>query len=320
MTAVMDAFDTAQQQLYELLLQPLVQALGLAAQAGEIYAGAGWLLAGLLQLLVMAVMLGLLERWRPVETVLDRGAVRTDWVYTAIHRLGLFQVLLFFTLDPLVDALAAEGRLWGWTPWQLDGFLPGVSDQALLSFLLYLLVFDFVGYWLHRGQHRWRWWWALHALHHSQRQMTRWSDSRNHLLDDLLHAAVFALLALLLGTEPAQFMALVLFTQLLESLQHANLRLRFGPLEALLVSPHFHRLHHAIGLGHEGRAGGHNFGVLFPFWDRLFGTALEAPLQPTGIRDQLPEHGGRDYGRGFLSQQTLGVQRLWTALSRTPPR
>ena len=307
----LDWFDTAQQALYERLLQPLVQALGLASQAAEVHASAGWLLAGLLQIAVIALAFGALERWRPVEPVRDPAALRTDGLYTLIDRLGLLKVVLFFTLDPLVDALASETRGWGFRPVQLDGFWPGVSDIGWVSFLLYLVVFDFIGYWLHRAQHAWRWWWALHALHHSQRQMSRWSDSRNHLLDTLLLDAVFALVALLLGTEPAQFMALVVITQLMESLQHANVRLRLGPLERWVVSPHFHRLHHAIGLGHEGRTGGHNFGVLFSAWDRLFGTALEAPLQPTGIRDQLD---GVDYGRGFVRQQLLGVKRLWQVL------
>ena len=41
----------------------------------------------------------------------------------------------------------------GLPSFQLDALWPGVSDVALVSFLLYLLVFDFVGYWLHRAQH-----------------------------------------------------------------------------------------------------------------------------------------------------------------------
>ena len=60
-----------------------------------------------------------------------------------------------------------------------------------------------------------------------------------------------------------------------------------------------------------GSLGGHNFAVLFPVWDALFGTARwhDEP-GPTGIRDQLPEYGGRDYGRGFWSQQWRGFLRL----------
>ena len=60
-----------------------------------------------------------------------------------------------------------------------------------------------------------------------------------------------------------------------------------------------------------GTLGGHNFSVLFPVWDVLFGTArFGGRFEPTGLRDQLPEAGGRDYGRGFWAQQWLGLKRL----------
>ncbi|WP_310389878.1 sterol desaturase family protein, partial [Roseateles sp.] len=266
---------------------------------------------------VMLVLIRALERWRPVEPVRDAAAVRVDVIYTLIHRLGLFKLLMFFSIDPLWDALAARARMAELPSFQLDALWPGVTDIAWVSFLIYLLVFDLINYWLHRAQHAWTWWWALHALHHSQRQMTMWSDNRNHLLDDILRDAVFVVLARLIGVEPGQFVALVAVTQLMESLQHANVRLWFGlVLERIFVSPRFHRLHHSIGIGHEssgrGTLGGHNFAVLFPLWDIIFGTAnFELRWDATGVRDQLAEEGGRDYGRGFWAQQWLGLGRLF---------
>jgi sterol desaturase/sphingolipid hydroxylase (fatty acid hydroxylase superfamily) len=195
----------------------------------------------------------------------------------------------------------------------LDDLWPGVTDQALVSLLLYLLLFDFLDYWVHRGQHRFDWWWQLHALHHAQRQMTMWSDNRNHLLDDVLRDLIVVTAAMLVGVAPAQFVVIVALTQLSESLQHANVRLWFGRWgERLWISPRFHRLHHSIGIGHESPGkvlGGHNFGVLLPWWDMLFGTAnFERRFDPTGVRDQVEQ--GRDYGRGFWSQQWRGVLRL----------
>jgi sterol desaturase/sphingolipid hydroxylase (fatty acid hydroxylase superfamily) len=85
--------------------------------------------------------------------------------------------------------------------------------------------------------------------------------------------------------------------------------------ERVFVSPRFRRLHHSIGLGHESRGkgtlGGHNFAVLFPVWDQIFRTAnFEHRYDPTGIRDQLPDQGARDYGRGFWRQQWLGLRRM----------
>ena len=327
-----DAFGWLQQALFEAVVQPAVFGLGMGNHLEAAFDGTGWLLVGLLQLAVMVLIFGSLERWRPAEqhaaTSLERAAVRTDVFYTLIHKLGIVRIGLFFSLDPLFDLLFGKLRLVGVEGWQLDAVWPGVTDVAWVSFLLYLVVFDFVDYLLHRGQHRFNWWWKLHALHHSQQRMTLWTDNRNHLIDDGIRAAAMVTVAQVIGVGPGQFVAIVAVTQLLESLSHANVRLSFGSVgERLLVSPRFHRLHHAIGIGHEsfgpGSLGGHNFAVLFPLWDHLFRTArLDAALEPTGIRDQLPggalgagpvarrADGGRDYGSGFWQQQWLGVMRL----------
>ncbi|MCY7317101.1 MAG: sterol desaturase family protein [Rubrivivax sp.] len=305
--------DGAQQAFFEAAVQPLMFAAGLGNLLEDGYRATGWLLIGLLQIAVMVVVFGALQRWRPVEPVTDRAAVRTDIAYTLIHRLGLVRVAMFFALDPLWNELASSLRLGGYAGWSLDALWPGLTDIGWISFLIYLLLFDAVDYALHRAQHSFGWWWQLHALHHSQRQMTMWSDNRNHLLDDLLRDSVFVMVALLVGIAPAQFLAVVAATQLLESLSHANVRLSFGPvLGRLLVSPQFHRSHHAIGAGPESRGpgslGGHNFAVLFPVWDVLLRTArLDGGYPATGIRDQLD---GRDYGSGFWRQQWLGLKRL----------
>jgi sterol desaturase/sphingolipid hydroxylase (fatty acid hydroxylase superfamily) len=203
-------------------------------------------------------------------------------------------------------------------PPTLEDALPWLATAPLASFFVYLVVIDFAQYWLHRLQHRFEWWWQLHALHHSQRTMSFWTDNRNHLLDDLLGAFWMAGLALLIGVPPTQFVGIVVLTRLIENLSHANVRLSFGTIgERLLVSPRFHRMHHAIGSGHEGPARGCNFAVLFPVWDVLFGTAnFEPAYPPTGIRDQLS---GRDYGEGFWRQQKLGLARMLAVLRGTTP-
>ncbi len=319
---LVDVFGQAQQWLYETAVQPVVFALGGGSILEDAYNATGWLLVGLLQIAVMLAVIGPLQRWRPLQPMLDRAAVRTDILYTLLHRLGLFQVAMFFAFDPLWNAL------WGWlavhgvTGWQLDTLIaplwPGVSDTALAAFVVYLVVFDLANYLLHRGQHAFDWWWALHAVHHSQRQMTMWTDNRNHLLDSVIVDLLFVQIGHAIGVAPGQFVAVVALSQLVENLSHANVRMGFGWLgERLLVSPHYHRIHHSLGIGHEsdgkGTLGGHNFSVLLPVWDLLFGTARfegRPGDTATGIRDQLPEEGGRDYGRGFWAQQRLGLLRL----------
>jgi sterol desaturase/sphingolipid hydroxylase (fatty acid hydroxylase superfamily) len=332
-------FDSVQQWLFETVMQPLMFHMGLGNVLETGYEASGWLLVGLLQLAVILVVIGPLQRLWPVETVTDRATIRTDILYTLIHRLGLFRLGLFLAIDPLADDVFGALRVAGISTFQLDGIWPGISDVPWVSLLMYLVAFDFVDYWIHRGQHHFEWWWRLHSLHHAQQQMTMWSDNRNHLLDDLLRDTILVVVAQLIGVAPGQFIAIVAITQLSESFQHANLRLWFGRWgERLWVSPRFHRLHHSVGIGHEtikrvngplGEAdaaglpsprhrvvlGGHTFGVLLPWWDVLMRTAnFELRYDPTGVRDQVePGANGqrRDYGRGFWSQQWRGVLRLF---------
>jgi sterol desaturase/sphingolipid hydroxylase (fatty acid hydroxylase superfamily) len=314
MEVLLNGFDEAQTWLFDHLVQPLTLALGQGAQMDQAYEASGWLLMGLLQLALMCLILIPLERWQPVEPLTDRRAVFTDVIYTLIHRLGLFRIFFFFTLEPLAWWLKSEYSLHGGMTWQLDTWWPGVTDQAWVSFLIYLVAFDAFQYAVHRAQHHVSCWWQLHALHHSQRQMTLWTDDRNHLLDGLIVAFLTAIWMHLLGVPPGQFIGLMALTQILESVQHANWRTRWGWLRFVLISPQFHRYHHAIGVGHESQSrvlGGHNFGVLFPWWDMVCGTAcFDDVYLPTGIRDQVEEH--RDYGRGFWQQQWLGLKRLWS--------
>ncbi|PUE39604.1 sterol desaturase family protein [Limnohabitans sp. Hippo3] len=316
MDFLIDLFDRGQQMLFEAIVQPLAFAAGQGQLLEKAYEGTGWVVVGLLQLLVMWVVIGPMQRRWPAEPLHDRQAVRVDVIYTLIHRLGLFKLGMFFTLDYAFEQGLGVLRVWGMPTLHLDGLWPGVTDLALVSFVLYLVVFDFVHYWIHRAQHQSNAWWALHALHHSQRQMTMWSDNRNHLLDDMLTSLILSAVAVLIGVGPGQFVALVAISQLSENFQHANVRLWFGRVgERLWVSPRFHRRHHSVGIGHEfdiqGRKvlGGCNFGVLLPWWDMLFGTAdFQLRFDPTGVRDQVEQ--GRDYGRGFWAQQRLGLLRL----------
>lgn len=307
---LIQAFDAAHLWLFESVIQPLLFYTGASRLIEDAYDGTMWLLIGLLELLFIVGVIGLLQTWRPVEPLLDKQQVRLDVLYTIIHRLGIFRLGLYFTLLPAAEwvqgylhlneiALPAVDQLW-----------PGITDVPWVSLLIYLVIFDLVDYWYHRLQHRWHWFWALHAVHHSQRQMTMWSDNRNHLLDDFLRSSVQVIVAYLLGVPPGQFILVVVLTQLLESLSHANVRLSFGKwFDRVLVSPKFHRHHHYIGA--DAAVGGYNFAVLFPIWDMLFRTArFDGHYGATGIHDQQPQAGNRDYGQGFWAQQRLALRRM----------
>ena len=295
--------------LFQGFVLPFVQWSGLSVYTEDAFDGTEEFLFGALQVLLLAAVLIPLERRFPRERWQGYAAVRTDMIYTLLHRLGLFPLFFFFAFRPLFDHLQSWFHFNGWLTTNLETWFPALDTNPWLAFAAYLVIIDFAKYWIHRAQHRFDWWWALHSLHHSQRQMTFWTDDRNHLLDSVITDGMLALLALGIGAAPEQFLALVVATRVVESLSHANLRVPFGAIgERLLVSPRFHRLHHAISASRSGAYQGVNFGTLLPVWDWVFRTAdFTAEPGPTGVEDQLA---GRDYGAGFWAQQWLGIKRL----------
>jgi len=295
--------------LFETLVEPLLYAVHLVGYADLAYDAVEVFLLGIVQILLLYASLRALEVWWPAEVWDNRRDVRADVLYTFLHRLGVLPLLIYSLLTPLIDGLEGWMRLYGYIPLKLEDLLPWLVTYPLVSFFLYLVLIDGAEYWCHRLQHALGPWWALHSVHHSQRQLSLWADDRNHVLDDVMTGLWGAALAWVIGVPPEQFVAWVILTRLLESLSHTNVRWSFGTIGSrLLVGPQFHRVHHAMGLGHDGTHHGCNFATLFPIWDILFGTA-NFTRQPvaTGIADQLL---GQDYGDTWLRQQWLGCQRL----------
>jgi sterol desaturase/sphingolipid hydroxylase (fatty acid hydroxylase superfamily) len=311
--------EPAQSWLFQALVLPALFEFGFMSWADSAYDATGVFVLGVAEVILVYALVRPLELLKPVERWTDRRAVRVDVLYTLLYRSGALPLVFFVLLDPLLSSLDIGLRAIGYLPPNLEELIPALQEAPLLAFLAYAIIIDFSLYWFHRAQHRLDWWWALHAVHHSQREMTLWTDDRNHVLDGLLEALWLAVLAQLIGVPGAQFAAIILLIKAVESLSHANVRFGFGSIgDRLLVSPHFHRVHHGVGVGHEGAARGCNFATLFPVWDVLFGTARFGGDYPaTGIRDQLQ---GADYGQGFLAQQTLALARLARGLRGASPR
>jgi sterol desaturase/sphingolipid hydroxylase (fatty acid hydroxylase superfamily) len=303
--------------VFQAVVQPVLYHCGWMAYAESAFEGLHTMLLGICEIALLYLCLPPLEAVRPVETWPHRRDVRVDVFYTWLHRLGILPLLIYALLSPLEDTRDGWLHRYGLIASPLEDWLPVLPRGGLMTFLVYLVIHDCVAYWIHRAQHAYAWWWALHSLHHSQRQLSFWADNRNHMLDDVLRAVVLAIVARVIGVPPGQFVTLTVLTQAVESLAHANVRLSFGILgERVLVSPRFHRLHHAMGVGHEGPAQEWNFAVLLPLWDIVWRTAsFHNIFLQTGVRDQLAGH---KYGRGFWQQQWLGLQRLAATWTRRP--
>ena len=306
-------FETLHTWFFSTLIQPVLYQFGMMAYAEQVFDGTAWFLYGLIQIALLTAIVRPLESLIPAEQWPDRRGTGVDFLYTCINRLGLLPLVFFFTLRPFTDTFEAWLRLNGFVPPSLEDLFPAFVALPLGSFLAYLAVLDFADYIRHRFEHRFQWWWELHAVHHSQRKMSLWTDDRNHLIAAALSWLWFTLVALLIGVQPSQFVGLLVLGRLVESLAHANIKLNFGWLgDRLLVSPAYHRMHHAIGIGHEGKYYGCNFASLFPVWDVVFRTAnFNFQYGATGIRDQVEVR--RDYGASFWSQQWLALKRMKTA-------
>jgi sterol desaturase/sphingolipid hydroxylase (fatty acid hydroxylase superfamily) len=250
-----------------------------------------------------------LEHFLPIEHWPNKKAVGVDVFYTLLSRVGVIPVLnflVFYQIQVWFTGMLVDR---GFIPPTLETLFPPLFGHPALSFIIYALILDFADYWRHRLSHSFRAWYALHALHHAQRQMSFWSDDRNHLLDDALAFLWFTLIGLLIGIPPLQFPLLILLLRFMESLSHANVRLSFGWLgDRLLVSPRFHRLHHALRAAGRGSC---NYGAVFPFWDMLLGTADFADLYlPTGDA-RAPEAMATG---SYFAQQAAGFRHFLAAL------
>lgn len=311
---ILDLAVAFQSWLFEATVQPLIYELGLMAYLEEAFDWMEFFLLGVVQVVLVYVICRPLEKWRPVEAVTDRRGVRTDVVFTLLQRLGILPLLVFLLLAPAALFIERTLRLNGIAPPTLEQLVPWLPEGSLLTFFAYVVILDFADYWRHRLQHRLGWWWALHSIHHNQRQMTFWSDDRGHILDDMLAAAWFGTVALMIGVEPDQFPLIVMLLRGVESLSHANVRLNFGRWgEHLLVSPLFHRVHHSLAHAEppHDRHYGCNFAVLLPVWDLIFGTVKHAAaIPPTGDLTTSIEASQR----GYLGQQVLGFRRLRDAI------
>lgn len=309
---LMDVWIDSSGAIYEAAVQPLLYAAGLMAFADRVQEWLDFALLGIVQIVLVYAVCRPLEALRPVEAVTDRKAIWTDVIYTLLARLGLLPLIAFVLLS------SAERTLQGWladtgfvAP-TLETLFPALREMPLVALLLYVVILDFGEYWRHRFQHMFGWWYALHSVHHAQRQMTFWTDDRNHLLDDAIAALWFGAVALLIGVPPVQFVLIVMLRQLAESLSHANVRLSFGRVgERVLVSPRFHRIHHGVlSAGEHGR----NYAVLLPVWDWIFGTAdFDRTSYPRTGDPEAPESLATG---GWLRQQVDGFKELGRALRR----
>jgi sterol desaturase/sphingolipid hydroxylase (fatty acid hydroxylase superfamily) len=215
----------------------------------------GWLMFGPLLILAAATIEGF---W------LQRSRGHYDWrAYFASA--GDLALRIGAGLLPLGLAGAALTALW---PHRL-------YTMPLNSAWPWLLLFigqDFFYYWMHRADHRVRWLWATHSVHHSPNELNLSAAYRLGWTARLSVAPIFFAPLVLMGFPPLVVGAALALNLLYQFWLHAPWIPRLGLLESVLNTPAHHRVHHASNPEYLDR----NFGGVLIVFDRLFGTFAEA--------------------------------------------
>jgi len=218
---------------------------------------AGWAELAAPVLVTLVVAAGVCERIWPAEPrpVLARGHVQ-DACYVALHAIVVIPLMTLLS----VGSAALIGSHAGWIELHPAQHWPG-----WLLIPLTVVAMDAANWLAHFADHRLGFLWRFHALHHSQEELSVLTSFRAH---PLMHTTGFALATVpVVALMPGRPIAPVLITiyVCIGTLQHANLRWTFGPAGRVIVSPAYHRLHHA----REDQS--INLGVVLTIWDVLAG-------------------------------------------------
>jgi sterol desaturase/sphingolipid hydroxylase (fatty acid hydroxylase superfamily) len=210
-------------------------------------------------LIALVVVTGICERIWPAERrpVLARGHVQ-DALFLAVHAVVVIPLMTLLS----VGAATLIGEHAGWIELRSTQSWPG-----WLLIPLTVVAMDGANWLAHLADHKLGALWRFHALHHSQEELSVLTSFRAH---PLMHTTGFLLatipVAVLMPTRPIAPVIITVYV-CIGTLQHANIRWGFGPAGRVLVSPAYHRFHHAS----DNQAV--NLGVVLTIWDVLAGYA-----------------------------------------------
>ena len=164
--------------------------------------------------------------------------------------------------------------------------LDTISELPVIAqVIIVLLAADFLMWFSHMVRHKVPFFWKFHALHHSSEQLNFFTYVRVHPVD-MLFAALIRFVPftfLTLDVAIPSYFALELLKGASARLVHTNARTNLGPLRYIFVTPQSHRIHHSPVKQHHDL----NYGVIFTFWDFMFGTQWKGwdDYPDTGIKE-----------------------------------
>lgn len=152
--------------------------------------------------------------------------------------------------------------------WMVDHLAITTIQNTIAVYIIAFMALDFSGYWVHRIAHEYNFFWNNHIVHHSSEEFNLACALRQSISVFVRLFTFFLLPAALFGV-PSEVIAFIapihLFAQFWYHTQHIG---TMGVLEKIIVTPSHHRVHHAINLEYLDK----NYGQIFIFWDKWFGT------------------------------------------------
>jgi len=181
-----------------------------------------------------------------------------------------------------------------------------------LQLVIFFVVLDFVQWFTHVMLHRIPALWEFHKVHHSVAEMGFAAHLRFHWMENILYKPLKTLGVMVLGGfEPEQAYIVHFVAITIGHLNHANIKLTYGPLKYVFNNPVMHLWHHAYNLP-KGKKYGLNYGISLSLWDYLFGTA-EVPEDSGQIKLGFP--GVEKFPDTFGKQNIYGFRKPKKELS-----
>lgn len=186
------------------------------------------------------------------------------------------------------------------------------TTMRVLEVIACLLVAELVNWISHWLKHRHAWLWRFHLQHHVETRYNINLTLHTHGLEVIVTGSIMAALLVLCGFSRFSIDVFTLCYYGTNLYKHGSARLSLGPLDWLVVSPAYHRLHHAKG--YDG-----NFGSVLTVFDVLFRTArfptgaarAEAFALPVGVTSPEPF--------GFLDEMLVPFVKVSASLPDAPP-
>jgi sterol desaturase/sphingolipid hydroxylase (fatty acid hydroxylase superfamily) len=149
--------------------------------------------------------------------------------------------------------------------------LSNLSVPRYLSIFISFLFIDFTGYFTHWLFHKISVLWKLHKLHHSDKTVDTITTFFHHPLEGVANFLLNTLIFVLFDVPVPVILLYGVVASIHAPLTHFKILLpeKWNKIVSfLIVTPNFHRIHHSLDM----KEGNSNFGIVFSFWDRLFGT------------------------------------------------